>query len=151
MNRRLLCAAALLVAFAAASAWAATPRGRRTPGVPTRQGHITSIEDRGAGVILVKIALDSASTEGVVAIGGGPMKVSIGLSARLDFNIMTSFFRMPIGRVIEAPPDDKSCVVQVDQTLLEQSVEDPSTQRSHKVKEFFAVGAEVSLSTEAGF
>ncbi len=143
LYRRSLILAALLAAFVLSVA----PAAQQSQGgeFEARAGRITSIEDQGAGDIRITIALDRGTAPGVQAVGGGPIPVTLGMQVKLTFALGTAMFSPSIGSVIQVNDEKSTCVAQVDADLLERTIENPSNQERHKVKEFFKTGAEVSM------
>ena len=150
MNARFYRRSLILAALLAALLVSVAPAAQRPQAgdVQMRIGRITSIEDQGAGDIRITIALDRGATAGVQAIGGGPIPVTLGMQVRLDFAMGTAIFNPAIGSVIQINEEKSTCVAQVDADLLERTIENPSNQETHKVKEFFKTGAEVSMCAD---
>lgn len=113
------------------------------PGRDVRMGTITKISGDTAALTLEKAA---STTPGSEALAYRPMAVREGMSVRLVIMMGTSVFSMPIGVVDKVADDGNSCVMLVDDSLLDATVEDPSGGRKATVRDYFKEGAEVSIS-----
>lgn len=114
-----------------------------------REGTIENIEKQDQK-IFAKVSLNEPNTENeILAVGSAPLQVQIAMGVKLEIQLGTSFFRMPLGRVLSVSKDGKTCVVEVIPTYLEQTVQNPTNQTTYKVGHFFEVGATVSIGRES--
>lgn len=112
-------------------------------GDPALQGKITSI-DKKDKLCLATVRINASSS-----ITKEPsQKAKPGMSVKIIYEIETSQFRLPIGRVIEVR-ENGDVIVAVDESLLAKEVKGPNSDNPVKVSELFFVGAEVSVSGEA--
>lgn len=113
------------------------------PGRDVRMGTLSKISGEKATIALEKAAPVTSSTE---ALAYRPMEVRAGMTVRLVVMMGTAVFSMPIGTVDKVAEDGNSCVMVVDDGLLDAPVEDPSSGNKAVVRDFYKEGAEVSIS-----
>jgi len=77
-----------------------------------------------------------------------PMQPEPGMGVMVDIRFGTASLRMPVGRVQSVSPDGTECVARLDEALLDRTVQNPTDQSTHPVREFLVVGSEVAVSTQ---
>jgi len=140
------CLPALLLCVAAF--WTVGAEAGRPPGQDSRQGTITAFEQQSDGTRLATVKLDtpSAAQANVTVYGAESMEVHPGMNVRLAVILGTAVFSLPVGRVIELSPDGKTCLFAVDEGLLDETMEDPTSHATVKLRDYLRVGAGVSIS-----
>ncbi len=137
---------AALLATLASTALSAQGVPLGAPYEPFRQGRIVAIrEDHGHITATVKL---EKATPGVRGVGVTPIPVEPGMTVRLAFNLGTGLFNMPIGQVRSLPDAKGELLVRIRPKLLERTVQDPQNQSLHTAREFFRVGAQVTITRE---
>ena len=116
------------------------------PYAPFRQGRIIAIR-QDHGHITATVKLEDA-TPGTPGVGVTPIPVEPGMTVRLAFSLGTGLFNMPIGRVRSLPNSKGELLVKVRPKLLERTVQDPRNQSHRSIREFFRVGAQVTITHE---
>lgn len=117
-------------------------------GQDSRHGTISSIDQRRGQppVATVTLEADFQGRPGDTVYGAESMTVRPGMIVRLDVVLGTAVFSLPVGTVLEVAPDGKSCLVSVDEPRLNATMEDPTSRTTVKLKDYFLVGAGVSIS-----
>jgi len=136
-----------LISFALALSGTAVSAGK-PGGQDARRGTITALEQRPDRPPLANVALEGSfgAQEGVTVYGAESMQVRPGMRVRLDVVLGTAVFSLPVGTVLEVSPDGSRCVVSVDESLLDATMEDPTSRVTVKLRDYFLVGAGVSIS-----
>lgn len=134
---------AAMILLGALSLWSLFVLAQGAPGRDVRMGTIAKISGDTATLTLEKAASTAPGSE---ALAYRPMAVREGMSVRLVVMMGTSVFSMPVGVVDKVSDDGNSCVMLVDESLLEAAVEDPSSGRKATVRDYFKEGAEISVS-----
>ncbi|MGA9752568.1 MAG: hypothetical protein WBS54_12345 [Acidobacteriota bacterium] len=116
------------------------------PYEPFRQGRIVAIHEV-HGRITATVKLEEA-TPGTPGVGVTPMPVEPGMTVRLAFSLGTGLFNMPIGQVRSLPDSKGELLVKVRPKLLERTVQNPQNQNLQPIREFFRVGAQVTITRE---
>ena len=137
---------AALLATLASTALGAQGVPLGAPYEPFRQGRIVAIrEDHGHITATVKL---EDATPGVPAVDVTPIPVEPGMTVRLAFSLGTGLFNMPIGQVRSLPDSRGELIVKIRPKLLERTVQDPQNQSLHPIRDFFRVGAQVTITRE---
>ncbi len=144
ISSRWLLAALLAILASTALGAQGVPLG--APYEPFRQGRIVAIrEDHGHITATVKL---EDATPGVPGVGVTPIPVEPGMTVRLAFSLGTGLFNMPIGQVRSLPDSRGELIVKIRPKLLERTVQDPQNQSLHPIRDFFRVGAQVTITRE---